>query len=122
MVSGQFQQMGANGVQAMMAGQPSIGVERIQQLESRGRAVHHGRGDGVIEHHHGIVGHAFQQVIQRQDLRPVGILGAGRFVVNGGDGGLQLVRANRALRQGRGEERDALGDLRPIPQSCDPVW
>ena len=88
MVSGHFQQMGTNGVEAMMAGQSSIGVERIQQLESRGRAVHHGRGDGVIEHHHGIVGHAFQELVQRQDLRPVGILGSGRFVMDGGDGGL----------------------------------
>jgi hypothetical protein len=40
MVSGHFQQVGTNGVEAMMAGQPSIGVERIQQLQSRvqGRA------------------------------------------------------------------------------------
>jgi hypothetical protein len=61
MVSGQFQQMGANGIETMMAGQPSIGVERIQQLDSRVRAVDHGGGDCMIEHHHGIVRHAFQQ-------------------------------------------------------------
>jgi hypothetical protein len=59
MVSRQLQQMGANGVEAMMAGESSIGVERIQQIEPSGRAVRHGCGDGVIEHHHGIVGHAF---------------------------------------------------------------
>ena len=60
--------------------------------------MHHGRGDGVIELHHGVIGHAFKQLIQRQDLRPVGILGSGRLVVNGGDGGLELVRANSSLR------------------------
>jgi len=43
MVSGHLQQMGTNGVEAMMAGQPSIGVERIEQIEqieARGWAVH----------------------------------------------------------------------------------
>ena len=80
--------MGTHRVQAMMARQASVGIQRIQQVESRGRAAHHGRRDGVIEHHHGIVGHPFQQFIQRQDLRPVGVLGPGCFVVNRGDGGL----------------------------------
>jgi hypothetical protein len=50
--------------------------------------MHHGDGDGVIEHHHRIVGHTFKQLIERQDLRPIGILGSRRFVMNGGDGGL----------------------------------
>jgi hypothetical protein len=50
--------MGTNCIEPMMAGKSSIGVERIQQLESRGRAVHHGRG---------------------------------RFVMNGGDGGLSIL-------------------------------
>lgn len=88
MISGHFQQMGANGVKTVMAGEASIGIERIEQIETRGRAVHHGRGNGVIEHHHGIVRHAFQEIIERQDLRPIGIRGSGGFVMNGGDGGL----------------------------------
>ena len=100
MVSGHLEQMGANGVEAVVAGQSSIGVERFEQLESGRRAVHHGRGDGVIERHHGIVGHALEQAIQRQDLRPVGILGSRRFVVDGRDRGLQLIRANRTLWRG----------------------
>ena len=65
MVAGHFEQMGTNGVEAMMAGQPSIGIQSSQQLESFGRAVHHGCGDSVIEHHHGIVGHTFEKVIER---------------------------------------------------------
>jgi hypothetical protein len=40
MVSGHFEKMGANGIQAMMSGQPPIGVERTQQLEPRRRAMH----------------------------------------------------------------------------------
>jgi hypothetical protein len=83
-----LEQMGANRVESMMISQPSIGVQRIQQLESRGRAVHHGRRDRLIEHHHRIAGHAFQEVVECQDLRPVGILRADRFIMNGGDGSL----------------------------------
>ena len=86
MVTGHLQQMRANGIDSVMALQSSIMVECTKQFESRGRAVHHGRGDGVIEHHHGIVGHAFQKFVQRQDLRPVGVLSSGRFIMNGGDG------------------------------------
>ena len=59
----------------------------------------------------------FSSVIQCQDLRPVGILRAGRFVVHGGDGGLDLVCANRTFRKRGGDERDAFGDLRAIPQT-----
>jgi hypothetical protein len=47
-VAGHFQQMGTNGVEAVMAGNSCVGVERFQQLEPFGWAVHHGCGDGVI--------------------------------------------------------------------------
>ena len=104
-----------------MAGQPAIGIQAFQQPESRARAMHHRGGDRVIEHHHRIVGHALQQFIKRQDLRPIGILGARRFIVNGGDGGLQLVGADRASGQRGGDERDALGDLRRGPTDSDPA-
>jgi hypothetical protein len=61
MVSGQSSRWGANGIETMMAGQPSIGVERIQQLDSRVRARGPWRRRCMIEHHHGIVRHAFLQ-------------------------------------------------------------
>ncbi len=59
--------MGTNRVEVMMAGKSCIRVERPKQLESFGWAMHHGCGDGVIEHHHGIVGQAFKELIQRKD-------------------------------------------------------
>ena len=34
----------------------------------------------MTKHHHWIVGHAFQEIVQRQNLWPVCILGPGRFV------------------------------------------
>jgi hypothetical protein len=60
MLSGQLQQVGTNGIETMMTAQPSIRIERTQQLESFGRAVYHGGGDSVIERHHGILRHSFQ--------------------------------------------------------------
>ena len=45
----------------------------------------HGCGDGMIQHHHGILGHALEQFVQRQDLRPIGILGPRRLIMNRGD-------------------------------------
>src|SRR4051812_46286907 len=65
-VTSQLEEMGANGVEAMMAAQPSIGVERAQQIKTRGRSVHHRSGDRMVEHHHRIAGHPFQEIIQRQ--------------------------------------------------------
>ena len=100
-IPGHLEQMRAHRVEAMMPGQSSVGVERSEQLEPGRRAVHHRRGDGVVERHHRIVGHALEQAIQRQDLRPVGVLGARRFVVHGRDRGLQLIRADRPSGQRR---------------------
>ena len=80
----------------------------------------HRHCDRVIQHHHGIVGHALEQIVQRENLRPIGILGSRRFIVNRGDRGLQLIRADRAFRQRRGEQRDALGDRSFDPTRTDP--
>ncbi len=51
-----------------------------------------------------------QDVVQAEDLRPVGRLGARRLVVHGGDGRLQLVGARAALGQRPADQRDALLD------------
>ena len=57
-----------------------------------------------------------EKTVKRRDLRPVRVLGVGSFVVNGGDGGLELVGADRAPGQRVREERDALGDLWLVPE------
>jgi hypothetical protein len=50
-------------------------------------------GGGVLVHR--VVGEGDQVVVPGEDPRPVGLLGASRVVVQGGDGGLDLVAANR---------------------------
>jgi putative flippase GtrA len=69
--------------------QPGGGAEDVAD---RDRAPEH--GGGFLAHR--IVGEGDEVVVPRQDLRPVGLLGARRIVVQGGDGGLDLVPA-RAL-------------------------
>jgi len=93
----EFQQMGAHRVQAVMFRDARIVFKRIQQFQALRRAVHHGRRDGAIQRDHWVVGHALEQIIKRQDLRPIRVLGAGSLVVNGGNGGLQLVWADGAF-------------------------
>lgn len=85
MVSGHLQQMGTNRIQAVIARQAVIGLDRFEQFEAGGWTVYHSRANGVIEHHHGIRGHALQQIVRRQDLRAISLLHSGRFIMNGGD-------------------------------------
>ena len=51
----------------------------------------HRRGDRFVQPVHRIVGHSPKQTVQRQDLGPIRVLDPGRLIVNGGNGGLQLV-------------------------------
>jgi hypothetical protein len=69
----------------------------------------------MIEHDQRIVGQPQQHAVQRDDLRPVGILGARRFIMHGRDRGQQLILAHGFLRQRRAGERHAFGDRLPIP-------
>ncbi len=62
-----------------------------EDVADRDRAPEH-RG-GVLAHR--VVGEGDEVVVPGKDLRPVGLLAAGRVVVQGGDGGLDLVAAGR---------------------------
>jgi hypothetical protein len=81
--------------------QPGGGAEDVAD---RDRAPEH-RG-GVLAHR--VVGEGDEVVVPGEDLRPVGLLGACRVVVQGGDGGLDLVAAGRATRA-RGWRRSRPG-------------
>ena len=72
----------------------------------------------VIKGDHRIVGHAQEHAIERQDLRPVGFVGACSFVVHRCDRRLELIRTDRAARQRRGDQRDAFGDRFLVPSTA----
>ena len=90
-------------------------------VEAGGRAVHHRRGDRVVERHHRVVGHPLEQAVEREDLRPVGVLGRAplrrappRSPPAAGTGRPSPAAASR-------DQRDALGDGLAIPQRADPA-
>ena len=102
-VAGQFQQMCSNRVQAVMFHEAGVRCGRIQQL--RRAPMYHRRGDRVIQSDHRVVGHPHKKTVKRQNLWPICVLDPCRLIVNGCNGGLQLVWANRAFGQGRRDER-----------------
>ena len=59
--------------------------------------------------------------VEGQDLRPVGGFGGWCPVVDGSDGGLQLVRAERPGRQGASHEGHAFGDGIQRPRASGPA-
>ncbi len=115
-IAGELEQMSANGVEPVMARETVVRVQRLEQVEPGGRAMHHGGGDGVVEQDHGVVRHAFEQIVEGEDLWPVGVLGARCLVMDGGDGSLQCVTADGTSLERAGEQRDALLDGALIPQ------
>ena len=121
-IAGPFQQVRADGVEAMVARQPRVGVERLQQLEPRRRAVHHRRRDRVVQRspsdcrtsasaRRTAPGSAASRCPRRappRRARPRSRPAAG-------------TAPTEPLRQRRGDERDALGDRAPVPQRFDPA-
>jgi len=120
-VAAQLVQVAADGVppvavaehlaQPVGLAQPGGGTESVAD---RDRAPEH-RG-GVLTH--GIVGEGDEVVVPGEDLRPVGLLGGGRVVVQRGDGGLDLVAPGALNGQRRLQDAHALGDLADVPQAA----
>ena len=95
--------------------QPGAGTE---DMADRDRAAEH-RG-GVPAHR--VLCQRDEVVVPGEDLRPVGLLGARRVVVQGGDRRLDLVAARAPILRLHGERRlqdaNALGDLARVPQAA----
>ena len=102
-ISGELEQMSANGVEAVMVGEAAVAIECAEKIEPGRRPVDHGGCDSVVEHDHGIVRHALEELVEREDLRPVCVFRAGGFVMDGGDGRLQCVTADRSFSERAGK-------------------
>ena len=96
-----------------MAGQ--AGVHAGQGRESGRRPVGLADRDGPVERHDRAPGEPQQIVVPADDLHPVGLLGARRVGVQGGDGGLGLELPEPVATQRRLQDGDALGDQRGVP-------
>ena len=78
--------------------------------------VGHRHGHRAVERDHRVAGHPLQQPVQRRDLRPVRVLGAGGPVVDRGDRRLELVLAHPAAARSRASSSAVPSAIeRPIP-------
>ena len=111
--------MRAHRFDAMTAREPAFFRDRIDEREPRARPMHHRRRDRMIERDHRIVGKPQQHAVERENLRPVSVLGARGFVVQRRDRSLDLVRADAAFRQRRGDERATIKKVRVVRADTD---
>ena len=95
-----------------------VGVQCAEHRETRSRSVDHRDGDRPIERHDGAGRDLLEHVVQGEDLRPVRLVIARRFVVDRGDRRLELIRPDRCPAEGVADDPDALLDLRPVPQGA----
>lgn len=113
LVSGRFEQVSAHRVQTVVV--TEVHVETLQQGEAMARSVRHRRCDCPIERDHRIAGQLLEQVVQRQDLGPIGVVVSTGLIVHGRDCRLDLVLAHLSLAEGAGDQGDPLGDQLAIP-------
>lgn len=119
-VADEFQQVGADGVAAIVAGQGRVGLGGGSFVQAGAWPVHHGDGDDAVQCDDGAGRGDVQQVVEGEDLRPVGVFGSGRVVVHGGDRRLQTVGAGAGGGGGErpGDQRGALGYGGGIPAAA----
>ncbi len=110
------QEVGPRGVEQVVAGQLARGLELVDDRKAGVEPPGHGDGDGPVERHHRRRHDLGQQLVQRGDLRPVGVGDIGGAGVARRDRRLQLVRAGPPMAQRRLQAPVGLVDLGPVPQ------
>src|ERR1700761_2980181 len=107
-IAGHVEQVTADRVEPVVTGEGA--GEFVGRGQPGRRAGDHGEGDQRAR------GHPGEQLVEREDLCPVGIRDGGGLVVHGGDRGLELVGAERARRGKRPrDKRGAVRDERLVP-------
>lgn len=99
----------------MVAAQPGLVREGVEQHQTGLRTVPHRHRRGAVDRDDRRGRQGGQDVVERDDLRPVGGGDVGGLVVQRGDRGLHAVRARRATGQRHGHESGALGDESAVP-------
>ena len=113
-VAGHLQEVRADGLEPVVSGHRS--VHRVKDRQARGRPLGHGGRDRAVEGHDGASRHLLEQAVQGEDLRPIGVGGRRRAVVDGRDRRLQLVLADATTRHGAVQEGRPPADHLAIPQ------
>ena len=79
-------------------------VRRVEEAEAVFGRAGHRDGDGAVERDDRRRLEAFELGVEVGDLGPVGVFGASGGAVEGGDGGLELVRTSAAHAEGAVDE------------------
>ena len=116
LVARHLQEVGADGHDAVVPGHPFVVVERRQEFEPGLGPLHHRDRDRAVERDHRIGRDPLEEVVEHEDLQPVGVRFLRGFVVHGGDRGLELIRAERRGLQRVRDERHALLDAVLVPE------
>ena len=96
-----LQELGADTVPAVSCCELSIASQAVDDREPGGGPTVHGYGHGAVELDDRIGVDTQQEVVQRDDLSPVGRLEVACLRMDCGDGTLELVRPDRPARQCR---------------------
>lgn len=78
----ELEQVPAHRVHAVVAGQSGIHLGGGQCFEALAPSLDHGQGNDAVERHHWSGGKALQEVVEPEDLPPIGVLGAFGFVAH----------------------------------------
>ena len=87
----------------------------IDERQARGGTVAHRHRHRAVQFDHRGRLKLRKQIIQADDLRPVGCGAAGRLRMHRRNRRLQAIRTRPALRQRAHDERNTLGDLLAVP-------
>jgi hypothetical protein len=101
MVTCHLQQMRTYGGEAVMAGYALVLAQRLQKLKARRGSIHHCDCSWLDQADHRMGREVGQDAVQRDDLRPVGVLRTCGFSVDRGYRRLKLEGPG-TVRQWRG--------------------
>ena len=109
--SGPTERLGPSGVEQVVRGQVDL-VEGVE-CDRRAELLHHRYGP--VERDHGVGAQPLQLVVQGDDLGPVGGCRRRCIGVDGGDGGLDLMRPRPVAIETAPYELVAFGDESAVP-------
>lgn len=111
-------EIGAGRVQQVIVVELSAGQQIVDQPQASFGPFAHGHRHRAVQFDHRRGADAQQHVVEPDDLRPVGLRGAGRLGVHGDDRGLQGVGPESPRGQRTLDQRRTFLDLRPVPQAA----
>jgi hypothetical protein len=81
-----LEQVCANCLEAMAASHAGVRFEAGEEVETSLRTMNHRHRHRSVQTHHRVIRGALEEIVERENLRPIGGFIGRRFVVESGDG------------------------------------